>query len=294
LVWADAADLLATVEPYETGASGAIKVTAGEDKAGNAVVAVKVGGEIKWSWHIWVTGYDPASENTTSQASGLTFMSRNLGAKAAGLSADAYGLYYQWGRKDPFPTTGTPGAAQAGGGSFTAIAKSDDTGTVLYSIQHPGEFITFNGDWLVTADDGLWGQGSTKSLYDPCPSGWRVPGFTTLNAAGSPWKGFTTANGPWDPTVGATGRDWSAAKYNNGESDVNLFVPQQHAAYPAAGYRALNTGTASTTGVNGFVWSTGISDITSSYQLWFSASVVLPANGHNRAYGFSVRCVKEQ
>jgi uncharacterized protein (TIGR02145 family) len=214
-------------------------------------------------------------------------MSRNLGAGAADLSTAAYGLYYQWGRKDPFPTTGDPGAEQAGGGAFTAIARTTDIGTVSYSIQHPSEFITFSGDWLVTRQDDLWGQGADKSVYDPCPSGWRVPGFTDGN---NPWYGFTAANSSWSDS-GGKGRDWSNATYNDGE-EKNLLDPQSFAVYPASGYRLYSAGTLGATGSDGYVWSSAVSGA-DGYCLTFGASSVDPMLSGYRAGGRAVRCVSE-
>lgn len=63
-----------------------------------------------WSWNIWAAeGYDP--EATAVNADGKVFMGRNLGALISGVGstgnyepAYAVGNYYQWGRKDPFPS----------------------------------------------------------------------------------------------------------------------------------------------------------------------------------------------
>lgn len=63
-----------------------------------------------WNWNIWAAeGYDP--EATAVNADGNVFMDRNLGAVVSGLGttgsyepAGAVGDYYQWGRKDPFPS----------------------------------------------------------------------------------------------------------------------------------------------------------------------------------------------
>lgn len=74
---------------------------------GNAVIAVKdAGGNILWSWHIWVTGYDPNNEYDT-WCIGVKMMNRNLGAlsKEPEDGALTHGLLYQWGRKDPFVST---------------------------------------------------------------------------------------------------------------------------------------------------------------------------------------------
>ena len=77
-------------------------------KQGNAVIgAYDADGELIWSWHIWATDYDPDAEGGTVDFNGYTLMNRNLGALANDNSTTdkilaSYGLYYQWGRKDPF------------------------------------------------------------------------------------------------------------------------------------------------------------------------------------------------
>lgn len=95
---------------------------------GNAVIAVKnTTGETLWSWHIWRTSFDLAGLNNShtqkyktspKHLDGyndisiryMTMMDRDLGA-ASNIPSQTdevvktYGLYYQWGRKDPFPPT---------------------------------------------------------------------------------------------------------------------------------------------------------------------------------------------
>lgn len=70
--------------------------------AGNAVIAVcAADGTVLWSWHIWVTDDSIA---TKTDANGLVWMDRNLGALSAKAAEglNTRGLFYQWGRKDPF------------------------------------------------------------------------------------------------------------------------------------------------------------------------------------------------
>lgn len=65
---------------------------------GNVVIAAfNQTGDIVWSWHIWCA--EPPG--TMVYENGLKFMDRNIGALEAGYSEAAYGLLYQWGRKDP-------------------------------------------------------------------------------------------------------------------------------------------------------------------------------------------------
>ena len=72
---------------------------------GNALVAVRVGGEIRWSWHVWVTDYDPNDPAVQKTFNGNTFMDRNIGAFSSAVGDPlSMGLQFQWGRKDPIPT----------------------------------------------------------------------------------------------------------------------------------------------------------------------------------------------
>ena len=65
---------------------------------GNALIALyDENNNILWSWHIWLTNYDP-SEDYITFSNGVVLQDRYLGA----VSDEAAGLYYQWGRKDPF------------------------------------------------------------------------------------------------------------------------------------------------------------------------------------------------
>lgn len=63
-------------------------------------------------------------------------------------------------------------------------------------------------DWTAPHNDNLWQDGS-KTLFDPCPAGWRVPkgGAGTL----SPWSAFTLENGVWHGLTDLT--DSTAGRY---------------------------------------------------------------------------------
>ena len=164
---------------------------------GNALIAAKdTNGNILWSWHIWMT--DQPQEHVYKNNAG-TLMDRNLGA----LTATAYdplstGLLYQWGRKDPFlglaeiPTEAGLGASMASTLQWPDYTIStSQTGTIEYSILNPTTFIAFNPearrydetydswredyDWLNSEYSNMERWSSTKTIYDPCPAGWRVP-----------------------------------------------------------------------------------------------------------------------
>ena len=156
-------------------------------KPGNAVIAAKdASGVILWSWHIWV----PATTIETADYGifSAPMMDRNLGALVVAaadesIAVESFGLTYQWGRKDPFPGAGTiseddDNATVAG--LALSVTEGDDTTdeckiTLEQSIQNPTLMGHSQGaDWLVPFDNTLW-QNAMKTIYDPCPPGYRVP-----------------------------------------------------------------------------------------------------------------------
>lgn len=103
------------------------RVSAGTTGGSGLIAAYGADGKILWSWHVWVTDYQPdvtgdatvlEPENKrklkfTFQVSQpqLPMMDRNLGAMAGYTkvppSAEerfrTHGFFYEWGRKEPFP-----------------------------------------------------------------------------------------------------------------------------------------------------------------------------------------------
>ena len=164
-------------------------------KPGNAVIAaLDAAGVILWSWHIWV----PETEIVTADYGiyPAPMMDRNLGALVAATAdaaapVESFGLTYQWGRKDPFPG---PKAVKSGDNATVAgvaVSTKPGNGTTAESCMTVEEAIanptvlgfTQNGDWLPAelADNTLW-QNEVKTMYDPCPPGYRVPARDTESA----------------------------------------------------------------------------------------------------------------
>ena len=200
-------------------------------KPGNAVIAAKdAGGVILWSWHIWV----PATEIVTAEYGiyPAPMMDRNLGALVAATAdaaapVESFGLTYQWGRKDPFPG---PKAVKSGDNATVAgvaVTTKPGNGTSAESCMTVEEAIanptvlgfTQNGDWLPAelADNTLW-QNEVKTMYDPCPPGYRVPARDTESAFHS--SDLSTATG-WQDNAA---NNWFA-------------LGDPLAVFPFAGYR---------------------------------------------------------
>jgi hypothetical protein len=281
---------------------------------GNAVIAaVDKDDKVLWSWHIWATDYDPAADPDI--LGGLRVMNRNLGAFAnsnatPGDVVRSYGLYYQWGRKDPFvgPATWNSTTQQTLYGrtgyviTHNYVVSNAETGAVEYSIAQPNTFIASSRDgeifdWVYNwSDDTRWGQDS-KTVYDPCPAGWRV-------APPDIWRSFTTSDSgaSSDPAefnvVGEYNYGWT---FSNGEETVY---------FPAAGRRSFSPSLANTTdnftnvvndaeGVGypvGFYWSSRTGRY---YSLAFRRDYISYWMTHDNiaetapAGGFPLRCVAE-
>ena len=155
-------------------------------KPGNAVIAAKdAAGVILWSWHIWVP--ETEVKNIDNGIYSAPMMDRNLGALVVATADDAitvesFGLTYEWGRKDPFVGVGAIGQESNATVAGQAILVTDGAGdadeskiTLEQSIQNPTLYgHTKNKGWLLTVDNTLW-QNEVKTMYDPCPPGYRVP-----------------------------------------------------------------------------------------------------------------------
>ena len=207
LMWEDTEGFISGVSLVK----GKVNFTA-EKNVGNAMIAVFDGaGTVLWSWHIWGVGDTmPGDEEVSSQATisenstlkvRYTVMDRTLGA----LSKTSYfTTLYQWGRKDPIPNSTVYYVdGQAAGIETTYPVHKPGSAadaTILTSIQHPeciiDDFKGQAGDWLASDNTNkynlLWGDNNTtymfnkskpaagkgwtngKTIYDPCPSGYRV------------------------------------------------------------------------------------------------------------------------
>ena len=169
--------------------------TPDEFKAGNAVVAARDGdGTILWSWHIWLPKEQVTSADYTAVIGG-EMMNMNLGALEAvpatgEATIESLGLRYEWGRKDPFPGArqwdSYPSVAKVAGVivdeesgkvfvNHTGVASEEDAiknPTVYYFVGSDD-----NGSWTDSENTAsLWG--ATKTIYDPCPAGYKVPSNT--------------------------------------------------------------------------------------------------------------------
>ena len=276
----------------------------------NAVIAVKSGETIVWSWHLWFTasswtatytygsinfmtmplGFIDSSGSVTATPRTLPFtftqdissgktttvlVSQNADASTGGTCT-----FYQWGRKDPFPGATADGQA----------TENMSLQTYYSSIKNPGNF--FNGttsslyfyDWFDRNLLDLWNVGNTsianntdtskKTIYDPSPVGFKVPPPAAFSAIGL-----------------------STAYWNSTSGNEGISVPATGDFWRAFGCRLWDSGSSSGVGTSGRYWSCGPYEIGTNrvgWHLYFLSSGAYPQSyDYARAYGSSVRPVSE-
>jgi hypothetical protein len=212
----------------------------------------------------WPSGYVHCSPGNptvivevSNPVTSETWMDRNLGASQVAASSadpDAYGDLYQWGR-----------FAEGHHCRSSLIHNSSLANTAVPNSGNAwdGEFI-HNGsspyDWLSTQDPTLWQEAAGTN--NPCPSGYRLPAEAELNAERGSWSSLNPAGAFASPL-----------------------------RLPVSGYRLFSDGSLNSVGTVGVYWSCTL-DGAKSWVLGFDSGGANIYSDH-RAYGFSVRCIKD-
>ena len=238
-------------------------------------------------------------------------MDRNLGAaNAESGSFGAFGLLYQWGRKDPFLpssapyTTGNVTEAnvenhQVGDGTaewaYTGVRQqllTEAPGNIENAVRHPTQFLKtyyqYSGSsWYVTPTNDalkeadLWGgnkmSSGYKTIFDPCPLGYMVPPDGAFATAAGDMSTGVNVDTQWGPFEG-NGRAWIG-----GTGDF----------FPFVGILTINT-PLTNCGHIGVYW-TASADASNGYgyEVYVTSDWGRYRQGAT-AYGNSVRCVKEK
>lgn len=273
------------------GNTGRITVKVKPNVSGNAVIALlDPDGAIVWSWHIWCVAMDsPMAPYHYTRNDSWMMSDINLGAtsKTPG-DENAYGMYYQWGRKDPFPADKTKCVFNTGV-QIKGVSTKDvvTSGSLAYTIANPTYVLYENAyrTWI-SADEAanaqtLWSSETNlnkKTNYDPCPPGYIVP---VQNGYGWSTNFFTAANVKFNE---------SGFIYTN--AGVSTY-------YPAAGY--LSGGTLTDAGKTARYWAANLTatpSATANMLGWsllctLSTSAIKTNEGSRTAFALPVRCMKQ-
>ena len=258
--------------------------------------------------------------STYEQAYGAgtaVMMDRNLGAsyKEDGAYARSFRApLFQWGRKDPFPwgqvVFDEQNVPHTYLSEYTAVQTTGSlgqyagyTGNTAYATAHPEQFIASSGassyDWYWGAGTGttsdfrnneLWGnptgyvvgQTTTKTLFDPCPPGWKMPmpyvysAFTKTGGSASVASGDTNVTGTFV-------QGWNL-----------LYDGANTTYYPGVGYRYDEAGVFIFSSA-GQYWtsSSGAESAFGAWAVLLSSTQIYTQFINPRGSGFPVRCMRD-
>lgn len=215
-----------------------------------------------------------------------------------------YGMMYQWGRKEPFTGAGpqyTVNPNKSDKNSISAaifdkqgkwIRTSGDTSvrpvkgskggynysgsaaasTYILLTNPTTHYCPYKNGGPCSGNPSTWvpySDGTPKSIYDPCPYGYRVP-----------------KTGSWEEDASSY---WTQYAINGGAIWHNTW-------WPAVGYRYNNDAILANVGNTVYCWSS--SSIVENQPVWalsffFTCSNYAKSGTDARSNGFSVRCVEE-
>ena len=304
-----------------------VSFTASGEEGNALLAAFDEAGNIVWSWHIWITDkpelFDYQNNGipqSGGQTDGYYCMDRNLGATAATVLGDyeTFGLYYQWGRKDPFigdKQEERTRDTEAGGwkdvvkpfgnsnsltvcntayaqAKWVSTSTNAEIGTIAYATANPMTFL-FSGtgnvaNWLNVK--GLTAEEKSAICYDPDRSLWRP--FQKSNYDPCPVGYQVPRKAMWV----ALGSENSVVTDYKGF--VNTTATGAEVWYPMAGYRSAHPSDSgslmSVQNKNGFVelWSSELEVSETAYHFFYSSPTFYAGNGAGWGNGYNVRCVK--
>ena len=333
VVWADAANLVSSLSiAHDSGDTFLdFEVKASDIQSGNAVVAVKKGSTIVWSWHLWFAPKDALDKIPVTNHQGVVynFTKETLGWKPTQWTGTTYDqartvkvkveqtgskqitvinitqnpgnvkkgatTHYQFGRKDALP--GVDASDLAANSHFTQNAS--DNMTIMNNIQNPDKFYLNNLSATNYGYYNLWSADNTTTGYNDNPVVKTVydpcpAGFKM--PASNAFTGFTT-----------TGQDTHTQSELNvdGISDgqtfqnnfgYNFWTNSSKTAtinFPASGCRNSYNGSLISVGESGYYWSAVLAGTGSGCLLCFFSGYVFPLASRDRYVGFEVRPVSE-
>ena len=210
-------------------------------------------------------------------------------------------VFYQWGRKDPFiPSDGSANNKiwydQNNNPNISSpVVRYYESKETWYMdcISYPNVMYTLKNKELYRKNlwDNMYQKDLTyysvlKTIYDPCPVGFTIPGlsaFQSLTKTGNAeYANTDNINGIWDGNLNA----W---KMNLNEDAINFLYLY------AFGYRKNTDGNLSDVGKMGFYWLSdpSIMPLYQGYRLDFKSDHLSPMGRGDIDHSFGVTPIKE-
>ena len=189
--------------------------------------------------------------NTVAGANGRIWMDRNLGATQVATSStdvNSYGDLYQWGR-------GTDGHQKRTSKTTNTISSTNSPGDIGFII---------GSDWrsgIIASNIEVWN--GTKSINNPCPTGYRVPTMDEWKLERASWSSNDAAGAFSSPLK-----------------------------LPMAGWRNSSNGIIMNVNAHIFYWSSTAYSY-DSFALFMTNGSTSNDTYLNRATGGCLRCIKD-
>lgn len=255
----------------------------------NAVISVKdASGVIMWNWHLWLWADDLTPVEITNATNvKYQILPVNLGSKwDEAAKTHIKNWFYQWGRPTPLLCPSTYKTSEShesfGALKFSKASKASNFQTGIknptkayYNSDNPHNWFASNSCrnlWdasLINA--GAFDNDVKKTVYDPCPVGFKVPN-------GNTFTGFSKTN-----VVGSFANGWKFKK-NDGDT-IGIF-------FPASGRLYYTTCNMEQVGSRGYVFDSSIPSQNYVGELGYYSSTVYVGSERASA-ACSVRPVKD-
>lgn len=265
----------------------------------NGVLSVKdASGVIMWSWHIWVWPYDLTPIKIINEGGfAYNILPVNLATKldtadSIEVSSGWKNWFYQFGRPVPqiCKSYWNVSSRHTNYGDLE-VTSANVAPTISYGIVNPSTFYKRDGSnnyysWFQTGSSktyNLWDAACTetgrkdnnvvKTVYDPCPVGFKVPN-------GNTFTGFESNDTLLESEAGY--------HFKRHETDyIGTF-------FPFSDYIDAESGKLHGTSMSNSVWSSAANTRNNVYVLYFD-NVVGYSSTYTayRSYGLSIRPVQD-
>ena len=288
--------------------------------AGAPILVMKKGDKILWGWAFW----NIAADGTVVEPvdiGGVELANLAIGQptnKAEWISVNGAGhfvrtlYYYQFGRYLPVfwdSYTSAYWAYNAEGqtpisGNGNMYTINGPFKTMAESLQYPAGLVCHNGTdnalaWVLESVSDIWGcevgspdVAATKTQFDPCPKGWRVPDASTSDVLAAKFQGYNNTAGFRGMYSGST----DSENYNF------LFAGEWDGRKIATNGRLTGYGTGGSWSASWpqYYWTNYVASATSSnataLAYWASTANKTPAAytaSHQKATATPIRCQRD-